>query len=232
MSVAYAYPEPRFVDTRLLPVPNITGTSSAFATPRSYFSEPTGVEGYPDPISSEAGSAIELLINRSLADFSHGFLFTTRERTSTVNQDYEMSLLETASSIGDEMAFTEVFNAIRWEYRSAEDYLKVVRLALNVGAHFHARKLAAEGGRRFTDNDEMQKYARVLAPSKIVDVHLPPDPDAAADMHWLKAHGEKYRNQWVALRSGILLAAAPSRKDLLAQLENPADKSVLITPVY
>ncbi len=232
MSVAYAYPEPHFVDTRLLPVPNLTGTSSAFATPRSYFSEPTGVEGYPDPISSEAGSAIELLINRRMADFIPGFLFTTRERTSTVNQDYEMSLLEAASSTGEEMAFSEVVSAIDWDYRSVEDFIKAVRLALNVGAHFQARKLAAEGGRRFTDNDEMQKHARVLAPSKIVDAHLPPNLDAAADMHWLKAHREEYCSQWVALRSGILLAAALSRKDLMAQLENPKDKSILITPVY
>jgi len=51
-------------------------------------------------------------------------------------------------------------------------------------------------------------------------------------MRWLKAHREEYRSQWVALRSGILLAAALSRKDLMAQLENPKDKSILITPVY
>lgn len=232
MGVAYAYPEQRFIDTKFLLVPNTTGTSSAFATSRSYYSEPTGVEGYPQPASTEAGSAIELLINRAVADFNSAFLFIIRERTSTVSQDYEMSLLEAASSMGDEVAFAEVVNSIKWYHRSTEDFLKAVRLALSVGAHMQARKLAAEGGLRFPDNDEMQKYARILAPSRVVDAHLPPDLDAAADMRWLKAHREEYRSQWVALRGGILLVAASTRKDLLTQLENPKDKSILITPVY
>jgi hypothetical protein len=51
-------------------------------------------------------------------------------------------------------------------------------------------------------------------------------------MRWLKTHGEEYRSQWVALRGGVLLVAASSRKELLAQLENPKDKTILITPVY
>jgi len=231
MSAAYAYPVPRFVDTRLFPVPNLTGTSSAFATSQSY-TEPTGVEGYPDLVSKEANSSFELLINRSVASFSPIFVFTTRQRTSTISQDYEMSLLETASSTGNEMAFVEVFNAIKWEHRSLEDYLKVVRLALSVGAHFQARKLAAEGGRRFTDNSEIQKYARILAPSKIVDAHIQPDRNASADMRWLKEYGKEYRGQWVALDHGKLLGAAPTLKELSQKIGNPIGKNILVTPVY
>lgn len=232
MDAAYAYPEQRIVDTKFLLVPNTAGTSSALAKPQSYLSEPTGMEGYPPLEWAEAGSAIEKIINRAVAYFGSASLFIIRDRTSTINQDCEMSLLEAASSIGDEVAFAEVVNSIKWYYRSAEDYLKAVRLALSIGAHMQARKLAAEGGLRFPDNDELQKFARILAPSTIVDAHLPPDLNAAADMRWLKAHREEYYGQWVALHGGTLLVAAPSRKDLLAQLENPKDKSILVTPVY
>jgi hypothetical protein len=232
MVAEYAYPEQRIVDIKFLLVPNTAGTSSAFNTPQHYFSEPTGMEGYPQPATSGRGSAIELLINRAVLEFSSASLFIIRDRTSTANQDYEMSLLEAASSMGNEGAFAEVANSIKWENRAVEDYLKALRLALSVGAHMQARKLAAEGGLRFSDNIEMQKFSRILAPSVIVNSHLPPDLNAAADMRWLKAHRDEYSNQWVALQGGILLAAAPTRIDLLTQLENPKDKTILISPVY
>lgn len=227
-----AYPEPRIVDSKFLLVPNTAGTSSAFAKPQLYLSEPTGTEGYPPLEWSEAGSAIDKIINRAVVYFGSVSLFIIRDRTSTNTQDYEISSLEAASSSGDEMAFAEVVNSIKWEYRSVNDYLKGLRLALNVGAHMQARKLAADGGLRFPDNIEMQKFSHLLASSVIVNSHLPPDREAAADIRWLKDHRNEYSNQWVALRGGNLLVVAPTRKALLAQLENPKDKTILITPVY
>jgi len=232
MVAVYAFPEQRSVDTKFFLIPNTSGTSSALETPWRFLSEPTGMEEYSQFVSNEGGSAIEQLINRAVLDFSSVSLFIIRDRTSTANQDFEMSLLEAAASMGDEAAFAEVVNSIKWDHRSTEEYIKALRLALSIGAHPQARQLAAEGGLRFPENDEMQEYTRLLAPSRIVNAHVPPDLNAAADMRWLKAHREEYLSQWVALRGGTLIVAAPTRKDLLAQLEDPKDKSVLITPVY
>lgn len=232
MDVAYAYPELRFIDDKPSLVPIPTGTSSVFASYWPDLSGQTEAEVQPLLVSREIRSPFEQLIDRAGADFSSAFLFITRRRTSTVSQDYEMALLEAASSISNGKAFAEIVNKIAWEYRPVEDFLKAVRLALSVGAHLQARKLAIEGGLRFTGNAEMQKYARILAPTKVLDAHLPPDPGAAADMQWLKIHRDEYRGWWVALRNGVLLASAKSRKELLVKLEDLKDKSVLITPVY
>jgi hypothetical protein len=46
--------------------------------------------------------------------------------------------------------------------------------------------LAELGGKIFQGNAEMQKYAHILSPSKILQTQLPPDLDAKADMTWLK----------------------------------------------
>jgi len=232
MGVANVYPELRFKDTRPSLVSIPVGTSSASAIAWSRQSVPTEAQEHLQLLPGEAGSTFDLLISRAIENFGSAFLFITRGRTLTVSQDYEMSLLEAASSMGNEMTFVEVVNAIAWDYRSVEDFLKAIRLALSVGAHLQARKLAMEGGLRFAGHEEMQKYARILSPSQVLDAHLPPDTNAGADMKWLKTHGEEYRGQWVALRGGVLLAAAISRKKLLARLDDPKDKSLLITSVY
>jgi len=146
--------------------------------------------------------------------------------------DDEILRLEEAAQAEDEMKFIEASRLVDWNRCTADEYIRAIRLALKAGAHFQARKLAQEGGVRFTDHAEMQKYANGLAPAKIVSPGLPPDTNAAADMQWLKTNGENYRCQWIALQAGVLLATAPTGKQLLEQLENPKDKSILITPVY
>jgi hypothetical protein len=234
MGIASAYPNTYRMDRLRDSIrlsPNLTGTSVAFDKHLENFTDPTDVgEIFKSPY--ELASDIVLLISRAETYPSYAIHFFTRERTSTVKQDYEMSLLEQAALLVDEDKFAEIENSIAWELRPVNDFLNAVKLALKCGAHVQARRLANAGGQRFPENDEMQKYARILAPSKIVDSHLPPDPDAAADMQWLKINEEEYRGRWVAMRSGVLLASASSRKELLVQIENPKDKSILITLVY
>ena len=78
----------------------------------------------------------------------------------------------------------------------------------------------------------MQRYARVLAPARVIRSDLPPDPDAQADMTWLKINADVYRGQWVALQSGELLASARTHPELMEQIDHPEEKTILITPVY
>jgi len=234
MGVAYAYPDTYRID-RLRDsyrmAPNLTGSSVAFDAHWETFLDPTDVGEYFQK-TQEGASDIELLINRAEASSGYAFLSIISERTLTVKQDNKMSLLMAVASLGDIGKFAETVSSMAWDLRPIEDFLSAIKLALKCGAHEQARKLATAGGQRFLENVEMQKYARILAPSKIVNGLLPPDHDAAADMQWIKANGEKYRGQWVALRGGTLLASDFSRNELLVQLVNPKDKSILITKVY
>ena len=174
-------------------------------------------------------------------EWNEEFMTTTGSRTALAfilgeqtlrPTDVEMDRLKAVSFVGDEVAFTEAVNAMNWENRTAGDFLRATRLALATGAHLKARWLATEGATRYPEHTELQNYAHVLAPPKVISANLPPDPNAAADMHWLKTCGADYRGRWVALRGGVLITTALSWKELLAKLENPKDKSILITPVY
>ena len=160
------------------------------------------------------------------------YTYVTQERTAIPFGDGEMEQLIEASQTMNESLFVAVAKSIDWGLRPVEDYLKVIQLALAAGAHLKARNLAMVGGERFSDHAEMQKYARILAPAKIVKSHLPPDPEGAKDMRWLKEHHDEYRGQWVALLHGELLATASSLKELIQQIGDPRGTNILVTQVY
>jgi len=160
------------------------------------------------------------------------YAYVTQERTAIPFWDVEIEQLIKASQAMNESLFVTVANSIDWSIRPVEDYLKAVQLALSAGAHLKARHLAMAGGERFSDHAEMQKYTRILAPAKIVKSHLPPDPEGAKDMRWLKEHHDEYRGQWVALLHGELLATASSLKELIQQIGDPRGTNILVTQVY
>ncbi|MBU1660544.1 MAG: hypothetical protein KKD28_03620 [Chloroflexi bacterium] len=128
--------------------------------------------------------------------------------------DHEMIQLERAAESGDERAFIEVAKNINWENRSPENYLRGIQFAFGAGAHMYARRLATEGAEKYPEHQELQKYARILAPPKIIQSNLPPDPTLRESREWLKAHAYKYRGQWLALKNGELLGVAATLREL------------------
>jgi hypothetical protein len=92
-----------------------------------------------------------------------------------------------------------------------------------------ARHLAMRGAHRYPHHDELQKYARILAPPRIIARNLPPDSSIQANQNWLSAQGAQYRGSWVALLNGTLLSAADSLADLIRQYG--VKKEVLYTKV-
>jgi hypothetical protein len=139
------------------------------------------------------------------------------------------TLLKTAADLGDEALFLEVAEDIDWSRRSATEFTQAVRLALAAGAHLFARKLAARGAERYHDHEELQKMARVLAPPRVATADLPPDKSVRENQTWLREHADEYRGQWVALRGGDLLVAAPTANEAWEHLESKED--VLLTRV-
>ena len=141
-----------------------------------------------------------------------------------------IAILEIIAEMGDETAFVQAAGEIDWSQRPATDFARAVRSALAAGAHLLARNLATQGARLYPAHLELEKMARVLAPPRVVRTDIPPVPSLQANQAWLRAHGDEYRGQWVALRDGILLAAATTAKQLRAYLEST--DGVLITKVF
>lgn len=139
------------------------------------------------------------------------------------------TLLKTAADLGDEALFLEVAEGIDWTQRSAAEFTRAVHLALAAGAHLFARKLARRGAEQYPDHEELQKLARILAPARVMTIDLPPDKSVRENQIWLREHADEYKGQWVALRDGDLLGAAPTADEVWERLESR--ENVLLTKV-
>jgi hypothetical protein len=102
--------------------------------------------------------------------------------------------------------------------KDAAAYVAAIRAAFLEEAHLRARELATEGHRRFPDDPELARYARVLAPPQVLRADLPPDPSGTLDILWLRAHADEYHGEWIALKDGQLVAHAPTVRELKAQV--------------
>jgi hypothetical protein len=111
----------------------------------------------------------------------------------------------------------------------AAAYVAAIRAAFLEEAHLRARELAVEGHRRFPDDPELARYAYVLAPPKVLDAHLPPDPSVELDIQWLHEHADEYHGEWIALKNGQLVAHAPTPPQLKELL--PDIKGLLVAEV-
>jgi len=149
--------------------------------------------------------------------------------TRNLVDSFLMGLLEGAAESEDESVFLSIAKAIDWTTRLPEDLLRAIHLALRVGAFSKARELSAEGVRLYPHNPELQKYARLLAPPKVVRSDLAPTPSVKANRNWLKEHIQSYKGRWVALRNGELQGAANSLDELVEQLGDT--KGMLLTRV-
>jgi hypothetical protein len=105
-----------------------------------------------------------------------------------------------------------------------------IRHAIEIADAKTARTLIAEGRERFPDDEWIARAERVMAVPTAREVPARADRNPRADLAWLDAHADEYREQWVALSNGTLVAAAPSIERLAA--EGPNLKSCFVTRVY
>ena len=139
--------------------------------------------------------------------------------------------LVAAADAGDEIAFAGAVPGVDWTERTEDDFEAAVRLALAAGAHGAGRALSAQGFAAFPESAILQKMATILSPPRVVRVGLPADPSVAANQQWMRAHWEKYRGCWVALRDGNLLAAAPTLREVEQQVGEIRNSGLFVTRI-
>jgi Arc/MetJ-type ribon-helix-helix transcriptional regulator len=116
--------------------------------------------------------------------------------------------------------------------QSPDDYLQALAHALRTGEYGRARQVATEGAARYPDHAKLAKSARVLAPPTVraVPASAASRASVKANHAWMKAHWQDYRGQWVAVRDGLLVHAAPSFDDLVAHVGDA--HGVLLTKIH
>lgn len=125
---------------------------------------------------------------------------------------------------------TEPLLNIKVQNNSLADFIHAMRTALERGDYQTAQQFSLEAVELYPDDEELLKYAYVLAPPNVKVDQRPPHRDPEVNQDWVRNNRTQYRGQWVALSNGQLLAAASSADELVAQLSDP--KSVFLTAIY
>ncbi|MEP7339979.1 MAG: hypothetical protein ABI977_19730 [Acidobacteriota bacterium] len=139
-----------------------------------------------------------------------------------------MARLKAAAEETDGAAFQSAYRDLDSEELSAEDYIQVIRLALEVGAYLLSREVSTLAANRYSENAELQKYARILAPAKVIGSSPATGQSIEVNRNWMKSHGAEYRGQWVAILDGQLLGAAKSLDELIATVGRRKDALLTI----
>lgn len=175
--------------------------------------------------------AIESIRNATAVYYVQGREAWIWQPLSVARIESSLAHLEDAAASGNEAAFTHALTQVDWNGRPAEDYIRGIDLALQVGAHIAARKLALEGAEFHFDSEELQKYARVLAPPQVLRTSAP-QIEVMANVQWLKANKNEYKGKWVAIKNGKLIASADSHDELIAEIGETKGRSILVTHLY
>jgi hypothetical protein len=98
------------------------------------------------------------------------------------------------------------------------DLIRCIRWALQMGAHQVARELAQQGSTCYPANVTLAALQQVTAPPRMLPDRIDADPSIRKDQTWLREASGPYQGQWVALKDGELVKAAPSAQQLKAKL--------------
>lgn len=155
--------------------------------------------------------------------------YTTENITT---EELETRLAERVRA-GDTRHFVALVEATDWTTQRPEALTTAIDLALHLDMSRLAVKLAEMGGRLFPDHERVQQAARVLAaPAQARVVSQPRVKGLAASRAWLYDHADHYRGQWVAVREGKLLGAAPSLEALISVIgQNEDTVSTIVTRI-
>lgn len=135
------------------------------------------------------------------------------------------------AAVGNSESFIEIVNQLDLSTLSAEVIIQIIDYSLDMGLVIMARKISQQGSSLHSENDELQKYNRILSPPKVIRKDLPPYPQAELNVRWLKENWSAYRGQWVAIKEGVLLASAPNARELISRFDYKKNSKVLITRV-
>lgn len=135
------------------------------------------------------------------------------------------------AAVGNSESFIEIVKQLDLSTLPAEVIIQIIDYSLDMGLVIMARKISQQGSSLHSENDELQKYNRILSPPKVIRKDLPPYPQAELNVRWLKENWSAYRGQWVAIKEGVLLASAPNVKELITKFNYKKNNKVLITRV-
>ncbi len=129
-------------------------------------------------------------------------------------QPSELHTLEQAAEQADRQTFALLATTIDWSTHCATDLTRAIDLALALDMVSLARELAHQGSRIFPEDKRLQQAIAVLAPPVVRGTRPAQSLHLTDAQRWFKEHVSQYTGQWVAVRDGTLLGAAPTLQEL------------------
>lgn len=145
----------------------------------------------------------------------------------------DQDVLEAYACTQDREGFAGAISRMSWEYQPADAIARAIDLALSLDLPKQAAEAARAGLARFPDDLRFRQASRVL---ELPVVRSTPSQHAgglSASQAWLRDHAAPYRGQWVVVREGHLLGAAPDLGSLRTLIEHENDPATtIITRVW
>lgn len=132
--------------------------------------------------------------------------------------DDVLARLRLACDAGNEQSFHQAYALVDWLQQPPEIIERVVRLTFRAGLHYLAQTLARNGAALHPHHLGLQKLARALNPASAQVSPATHDRAVRADTQWFAEHSIDYYGQWVAVKNGQLISAAPTIQQLEAQI--------------
>lgn len=133
----------------------------------------------------------------------------------------------------DREGFVGAIRRMSWEHQPADTIARAIDLALSLDLPKRAAEAARAGLAQFPDDLRFRQASRVL---ELPVVRSTPSQHAgglSASQAWLRDHADPYRGQWVVVREGHLLGAAPDLGSLRTLIERENDPATtIITRVW
>ena len=119
-------------------------------------------------------------------------------------------------------------------YDSPENFINAMRTALEQGDRNSAQQISFQAVEQYPNHEEIKKFADVLAPPNITVSSSTTEQRKMLEVNreWLRQHRIDYRNRWIALRYGRLLADASSFDELIDRIGREKMNGVFLTVVY
>jgi len=124
--------------------------------------------------------------------------------------------------------FVEAVNTIEWMMKPAAFYEEAVDMALTLDAVAVARQLAKLGHDLYPDSPKLARFVNVLALPQKLNVDRLPKQGLSLAIQWMRHHTEEYRQQWVVIRNGELIASSISRDELVNTLGGELDAANVV----
>jgi hypothetical protein len=109
------------------------------------------------------------------------------------------------------------------------DDLALLRDLVGRGELAEAREIVQDLERRWPDNEEVRRFARVLAPPAISVRHGSTAKPSRREYRWLREHSRAYPGCWLAVLDDRLIAASPDVKVVVEAIrQDPTARGALL----